>query len=394
MANITNVTMADIALEPHEAFRRMATSGPVVFHEESASWYVTSYYLVTSSLQNDALSARPAAPGSGEQGWRGSMTSRVEGLLDRWTLFNDPPIQQIVRRTMAPAFAKRLVPEWRARASGIAEDLAAGLNGRGFDAVSEYALPLATRNACALLGIPDTDGDAVRGSAVALMRYLGDPAVSDHKLTQAADAVEYLSDYLGSLLSSHRNGEPAVRALGELAEIDTGLADAMFSQLLTGGIDPVVGCLSSAIRELFRTEHEELRELLAGMDDLNPAVDECLRFDAPFYFVTRRAMRPLTIGAVEVPAESRVVLVLAAANRDPQVYADPHAFRLGRDGPRHLSFGLYGHYCLGATLARIVLTEGVRAIVRRFAGSPARATDCATESAYGSRVWRRLRITS
>jgi cytochrome P450 len=267
-----------------------------------------------------------------------------------------------------------------------------GLPATGFDAVTGFAEPLATLASCAFLGIPARDAISIRTAAIALLRYLGAPDIDDRGLADAAAAVDRLDSYLDGLLADPPVGEPSLAALRALASVDRGLAVAMFTQLLTGGMDPVGACLATTIRELFRPEHRDLVRFAATADS-GPIVEEALRFDAPFHFAARRATRRLVIGDREVPAGSRVLLGLAAANRDPLRYADPDAFVVHRPGPKHLSFGRFGHYCPGAGVARIVLAEGVRAIARRFAGSASVVTRCATAAQPGARVWREVTIT-
>src|SRR5262249_21729719 len=97
------------------------------------------------------------------------------------------------------------------------------------------------------------------------------------------------------------------------------------------------------------------------------AVDESLRFDPSVPVWRRVTTRAVTLGGLELPAGAKLVLGLAAANREPSVFPDPERFDLGRgNADQHLAFGRGLHYCLGAHLgkleARIVLEE----LVQRF----------------------------
>jgi len=80
-------------------------------------------------------------------------------------------------------------------------------------------------------------------------------------------------------------------------------------------------------------------------------------------------LEPIEIGGVERPAGTVVLLSVASANRDSEVYADPGRFEVGRFGapevPRPLSFGTGPHYCLGANLARMAMEETIAGFVGR-----------------------------
>ncbi len=73
---------------------------------------------------------------------------------------------------------------------------------------------------------------------------------------------------------------------------------------------------------------------------------------SPVAAMRRTALEPMTIGGKDITAGDKVVLWFSAANRDPEVFDDPHAFRIDRTPNEHLTFGWGVHFCLGAHLAR------------------------------------------
>ena len=98
------------------------------------------------------------------------------------------------------------------------------------------------------------------------------------------------------------------------------------------------------------------------------AVEEMLRYDGPTQAMTRIALEDTRIGGVPIRRGDRVFALLNAANRDPAVFADPDRFDIGRGETRHISFGVGGHFCLGAPLARL---EGRIAVARLVERLPA-----------------------
>lgn len=93
-------------------------------------------------------------------------------------------------------------------------------------------------------------------------------------------------------------------------------------------------------------------------------VTELLRLDGPVQATARTATQNQLIGDVEIATGQQVLVVIAAANRDPAVFDEPHQFRVGR-GPAPLAFGYGAHYCLGASLARLETTVALHRIFAR-----------------------------
>jgi cytochrome P450 len=98
-----------------------------------------------------------------------------------------------------------------------------------------------------------------------------------------------------------------------------------------------------------------------------PAViEETLRFDPPVQMVGRIAADDMTVGQIEVPAGDVMMLLLAAAHRDPAEFDRPDTFDPNRGTLRHLGFGRGAHYCLGAPLARLEAGVALSALTARF----------------------------
>jgi cytochrome P450 len=143
------------------------------------------------------------------------------------------------------------------------------------------------------------------------------------------------------------------------------------------GFETTVNLIGNGAALLFA--HPEQRARLAADPSLwATAVDEVLRFESPVQRTARRALRDTTVHGVPVAAGELVVLVLAAANRDPRVFTDPQTFDVGRSNARdHVAFSSGIHFCLGAALARMEGEVALQALFERFpdlraAGRPRR----------------------
>jgi len=132
------------------------------------------------------------------------------------------------------------------------------------------------------------------------------------------------------------------------------------------GFETTVNLIGNGTALLFA--HPDQRQLLAGDPSLWPnAVDEILRNDSPVQRTGRRARHDTEVHGVPVAAGELLLLVLAAANRDPRVFRDPHAFDVRRPNAReHVAFSGGIHFCLGAALARMEGEVALRALFERF----------------------------
>ena len=98
---------------------------------------------------------------------------------------------------------------------------------------------------------------------------------------------------------------------------------------------------------------DQLAALRADPSGIPTAVEEILRWANPLHYFRRTAVADTRLGDVDIAAGDKVAMIYTAANRDPAVFDDPHAFRADRSPNPHLSFGIATHFCLGVHLARL-----------------------------------------
>jgi cytochrome P450 len=112
---------------------------------------------------------------------------------------------------------------------------------------------------------------------------------------------------------------------------------------------------------------DQFERLRANPDLDHNAIEELLRYDSPVTFTQRITLEDYQLGDVTIPARQQVIPILAAANHDPAVFAEPDRLDLGRENAnRHLAFGGGHHFCLGAALARLEGEVAIPSLVRRF----------------------------
>jgi len=111
---------------------------------------------------------------------------------------------------------------------------------------------------------------------------------------------------------------------------------------------------------------QQLERLRRDPSLARTAVEEVLRYDPPVQFTARVALDDIDIDRTTLERGGQAILLLAAGNRDPEQFADPDSFDVGRQDNRHLAFGLGAHFCLGAPLARVEGQVALEAVASRL----------------------------
>ncbi|MEU9031325.1 cytochrome P450 [Streptomyces sp. NPDC048383] len=264
-----------------------------------------------------------------------------------------------------------------------------------FQELVGYPLPVAVVGE--LIGVPAEDrlrfqrlgGDASR---------LLEPVRTEEDWARADAAVTELRAYFEDLLRRR-----AVEPREDLATVllETGQGQERLSRkevidtlILTfvAGFETTAAMLGIATHALL-THPEQLAALTADPALAAQAVDEALRWDTPVQMTERIASEETEIRGVTVPVGANVTTVLAAANRDPAQFPDPHRFDVRRTGSRVLSFSAGPHYCLGAALARLEGSIAVRRLFARFPDLALAGTPVRRES-FSLRMYEDLPLTT
>ncbi|MFJ3976507.1 cytochrome P450 [Streptomyces sp. NPDC090021] len=386
----------EFARAPHPHYRRLREQAPVWWDAETECWYATGYREVNALLRDSRLSARIGAGffGDLDVSARAGIQDVVD-FFDAWPMFTDPPAHTRIRSAAGPGYRPAGVRPLRERIAREARELLADCDPGTTDLLGRFVHPLAVSVTCRLLGIDDEHRESVLSWSSDIIEFIGVPQCEPDRAPRSRAAIRELQDYLRTVIlpmARAGQGPPQIQAF---LDLEPRQGAALYAQLLTGGIEPVAASLGSALVSLLDEAGDVLDGLHRGRIDAGQVAEEALRYDAPFHFVPRSATEPIHVAGATVRPGERVALVVAAANRDPAVFVDPDRFRIPVEGERdrpHLSFGAGHHFCLGAGIARVTLTEAIAAFAEWTAGRPVGPITADRSAAFCRTVWERVAV--
>ncbi len=294
-------------------------------------------------------------------------------------LFLDPPDHTRLRKLVSKAFAPKVVnalqPEITALVAGLLDRVA---EKREFDVVEDFAYPLPVAVVCRLLDVP-LDDEPKFSQASAVLAQALDPfssitGVPPDVANERTQATTWLRNYFHGLIERRRSkpGDDLLSGLIAVEESGDQLTEdeivSTCNLLLIAGHETTVNLIGNAVLTMLRNPvHWSALAADSGRAPL--IVEETLRYDPPVQLVGRVATADMTIGDLEVSAGDIMMLLLAAAQRDPAEFAQPDTFDPDRGTLRHLGFGRGVHYCLGAPLARLEAAVALSAVTARLPGA-------------------------
>jgi cytochrome P450 len=363
-----------VLADPHPVFHRMRRDEPVHHSRALGAWLVTRYEDVLGGLRDPRLSSDRIPSILDAQVAAGDRGSVRDFERTRRTMMvnMDGPAHHRLRRLINPGFTPAAIDAARPMIQLAVDrllDRAEGLD--RLDVVADYAEPLPTLVICELLGVPAEDRPSLRTWSDDAAKLLGATHGASGSMARTAnDAVVSLERYFLRLIEGRRRrpGDDLLSLLIRGEEEGRMSPEELSSQcqmLLVGGHLTLIDQLCNAVHA-FLNHPAQLRRLRLDPSLVGPAIEEVLRFDPPLTVVHRVAAEDLELSGAEIRKGDRVLLCLAAANRDPEAFADPDTFDIGRAGNRHLSFGSGPHACAGGGLARTELEIALLTLFRRL----------------------------
>ena len=311
--------------------------------------------------------------------------------LDDSILAMDPPNHTRIRRLVSMAFTARRVAELRPRIEEVVNGLLDDIERKGSpaDLVEDLALPLPITIITDLLGIPYEDRERFRGWAETFMTTRG------FSVEELIDAHVAITGYLAELIAQRR-AEPTDDLLGGLVAARDEDGDRMTEgelvslalALLVAGYETTASQLTKFVLVLLRNPDQ--LALLRAQPDLVPnAIEEMMRLVtlSSGTGLAQIATEDVELSGVTIRAGEAVLASPGAANRDPDVFADPNTLDVTRQNIVHFGFGHGAHFCIGAHLARLEMQVALAALLARFPDLRLAVPDDEVEWKDGSAIW-------
>lgn len=358
--------------DPYPYYEHMRASGPVHRIGDSDFYAVCGW---------DAINEAIGRPDDFSSNLTATMTYSAEGRVKPFEMdplggpthvlaTADDPAHAVHRKLMVRHLAAKRIRIMEQFAVETAERLwVDNLQGGRIEWMSAIANRLPMMVVAQLIGLPDADIDQLVKWGYAATQLL-EGLVDQDQLAAAGVAVLELSGYITEQFE-RAAADPRDNLLGELAaacatgEVDTLTAQVMMVTLFAAGGESTASLLGSATWILGSRPDIQQRV----RDDpklLGPFIEETLRYESPFRGHYRHVRNDAALGGVQLPADSHLLLLWGAANRDPAQFEAPGEFRLDRPGGKgHISFGKGAHFCVGAALARLEAQIVLRMLLDR-----------------------------
>lgn len=342
--------------DPHAVFDAMRAQAPIVrelaFDGKTEAWFVVGYDEATAVLRNEDLFIRDFRKLHGDN----AFGEGVFNMISAHMLNRDGEDHRRLRSHLSRAFTPRFVNGLRPQIEATAHALIDKMEAAGsVDLMEAYALPLPIAMLCDLMGVPESDYAFVREFTDVI--FLPEDQIDGGIEHVQAVSMQFFV-YMQQLVEDRRQnpGSDIISALVSAeADGDKLNEHELFSTiglLIMAGFETTYGLIGNGVAALL--QHPDLMaQLRANPAQTSSFVDELVRYDgAVERALVRLVARDETFAGIDFKQDDWVVVVLGAANHDPDQFACPHMLDITRDNNKHLGFGHGPHYCLGAPLAR------------------------------------------
>ncbi|MHA3022483.1 cytochrome P450 [Mycobacterium sp. BMJ-28] len=365
-ADVTGARLPWDAADPYPFYEAQRADGDVVWNEQAQAWLVLSYSAAREVLGGIGWTSDPFANALA----LASSDPVSREFSRRSMLFADGAEHQRLRGSVRDVFTRSFIAELGTGVEAITDTLIGEIDDHAdFDFMAEVALPLPIAVVSAWLDLDAGAAALLREVSPVIIRMLGTLADPDEMAAGASASAMLMAAFLP--IAADRRAHPGDDLFSFIAG-DPGLSldEVVMSAILiaVAGHETTANLLGAAMVTLLRPDSAGAR-LADGIDPHDPAlVAELIRLDAPVQSTVRTATSDHELAGTHIAAGQSTLVAIAAANRDPAVFEEPHRFRLDRVGPAALSFGYGAHYCLGGALAQLELSLALPKILSRRPG--------------------------
>lgn len=372
MRVIDDLTAPEVIDKPYKHFGHLRETDPVHRNEKWDGWIITRYDDVQQCLQDDQhLSVEVEADRLENSSLDIPETTK---MFPKWVFYLDPPDHTKLRNVIGEAFNPEMVKEQHEEVDTITQSLIDDIKQQDPDEIElieEFAYPLPVQVITKIMGLPLDDENQLGEWSSNIALTLFHDYSAENRFEKTEQSIREFSEYVREVVKKRQENPQddlitylnQAEADGETLSEDEVVATVV--GLLFAGHETTTKLLTNGILELLR--HPEQMEMLREDPSIAPrAVEEILRYHGPSKSLTRGVVEDFELRGKQIEAGDRVLLSLAAANRDPRKFEDPDQFDITRGSMDHLAFGHGTHHCLGAPLARLEARTAFPAFVQAF----------------------------
>jgi cytochrome P450 len=356
----------DVAInaDPYPIYRRLREEAPV-YYNDTHDFFAVSHF---ADVEKGLLDAQTYISGKG--GIIELIKADIEmppGVI----IFEDPPTHTIHRRLLSRAFTPRRVAELEPKIREFCANSLDPIMGTDrFDFIADLGARMPMQVISMLLGIPESDQEAVRDHVDANLRTeAGEPMqVSENFVTGAmfADYVDWRAEHPSDDIMTELLHVEFVDETDTVRKL-TRNELLTYLEVLAGAGNETTTRLIGWTAKVLADHPDQRAELVADPSLIPNAIEEILRYESPAPHVGRCvAKQDLVVHGTEVPAGSVMLFLLGSANRDDRRFPNGDSFDIHRNDGRHLTFGNGIHLCMGAALARMEGVIALEEVLTRF----------------------------
>lgn len=362
---------------PYAFYDALHAQSSVFVWENYGHWCFAGFREVSALLRDKRFGRQILHVATREELGMPEPKPHVAGFdqTERYSLLAlEPPAHTRLRTLVNRAFVSRHVEHLRPRIESLANELIDGFEADGeVELLNAFAAPIPAIVIAEMIGLPAQMAPQLLNwsNRMVAMYMFGVSRETELDANQAS--IEFM-DYLRTVIAERRKAPredlmshmlTADPVDGQRLSEDEVISTAIL--LLNAGHEATVHTTGNGVKTILESGLDP-KALFANEEQTEATVEECLRFDAPLHMFTRYALSDLEYEGIALKKGDVVGLMLGAANRDPQRFADANRFDPFRTDGANVSFGAGIHFCIGAPLARIELQVAMKTLFERLPG--------------------------
>lgn len=358
---------ADFIRDPYPLYKLLHTKGKIHKSKATGAWLITNYETISNALLDNRLGNAPSTYAVINN--RNKDKYFCAYVANNIIPFIDPPDHSYPRKIIAKVFSEQLKSSEN-YIERICNNLLETCKGKKeIDILSDYATPLSISTISHILGVPDKDENLLKEWSSCFF-YLFTYIPSEDVRIELDKKLKEFHSYFSALIEEKKVSPgndfiSKVISNPDLTEFNNDSLIHNCMLLFADGVENVDKGIANAVYSLLKFP-DQFSFLKKNLDFIDNTINESLRYESAAQFIGRIAKENLVIDNQEIKKDDVVLLMLAAANRDPERIEQPDEFIINREKFPHLSFGKGRHSCIGAQLVKLEMRSALLCLFNTY----------------------------